>query len=69
MLEVRRPQGQSIYDPEVQISLENQLSNLRMGQEQARYLDSLKDRWVAGDIDQMRSRLIMIARLRYLSGR
>jgi hypothetical protein len=35
-------------------------------QEQDRYLDSLKDRWVSGDIEEMRRRLLVIARLRYL---
>ena len=67
VLGVEQPPGQSIYDPAVQLGLENELSSIRMGQEQTRYLDSLKDRWVAGDIGQMRERLILIARSRYLA--
>ena len=67
VLGVEQPPGRSIYDPNVQLALENELSSLRLGQEQARYLESLKDRWVAGDINQMRDRLILIARSRYLS--
>lgn len=58
--------GRSIYDPAVQFGLEGELSNMRMVQEQDRYLATLKDRWVSGDIDEMRRRLLAIARLRYL---
>ncbi len=67
VLGVEQPPGLSIYEPSVQLALENELSSLRLGQEQNRYLASLKDRWVAGNIDQMRDRLILIARSRYLS--
>ena len=32
-----------------------------------RYLNTLKDRWVSSDIEEMRRRLLAIARLRYLT--
>ena len=66
ILSIERPAGRTIYDPSVQFSLESELSNVRLMQEQDRYLDSLKDRWVSGDIEDMRRRLLVIARLRYL---
>ena len=69
VLGIEKPPSLSIYDPGVQIGLENELSGIRMQQEQDRYLATLKDRWVAGDIVQMRDRLIVIARIRYFSGR
>ena len=66
---VEKQPGRSLFDPLVQLSLEGELAGLRYAQEQDRYLASLKDRWVAGDIDQMRKRLLLIARIRYLSNR
>ncbi|MCP4797025.1 MAG: hypothetical protein GY885_12800 [Phycisphaeraceae bacterium] len=64
---IEKQPGRSIYDPSVQFGLEGELSNMRMVQEQDRYLSTLKDRWVSGDIDEMRRRLLTIARLRYFS--
>lgn len=66
VLSVERPPGRSLFDPEVQLALENELSTIRFGQEQQRYIESLRDRWVSGSIDAMLSRLLMIARQRYL---
>ena len=66
IIEIRRPPGKSIYDPEVQLSLESELSGLRYTKEQTRYLESLRDRWVADAIEGMRTRLIKIAEARYL---
>ncbi|MCH2160923.1 MAG: hypothetical protein MK085_03515 [Phycisphaerales bacterium] len=66
VLEVVSPPSRSIYDPEVQISIESQLSDLRYRQEQERYLKSLRNRWITDDINQMRLRLLRIARSRYL---
>ena len=63
---IEKQPGRSIYDPSVQFGLESELSNMRLVQEQERYLSTLKDRWVSGDIDEMRRRLLAIARLRYL---
>ncbi|MAC20252.1 MAG: hypothetical protein CMJ22_09740 [Phycisphaerae bacterium] len=66
---VNKQPGRSLFDPVVQLSLEGELAGLRYAQEQDRYLSSLKDRWVAGDIEQMRKRLLLIARVRYLTNR
>ncbi len=66
VLAVERPPARSLYDPEVQLSLENQLSSMRFAQEQDRYISSLSDRWVADNLDRMLARLLAISRLRYL---
>ncbi len=66
VLAVEQPPVRSLYDPEVQLSLENQLSSMRFAQEQDRYIDSLRDRWVSESLDAMLGRLITIARLRYI---
>ena len=66
VLSIERPPGRSLFDPEVQLALENELTTIRFGQEQERYIDSLRDRWVADNIDAMLTRLLMIARQRYL---
>jgi hypothetical protein len=66
VIAVEQPTGRSLYDPEVQLSLENQLSSMRFAQEQERYIDSLRDRWVSENLDRMLARLLTIARLRYL---
>ena len=68
VLEVISPPGRSIYDPEVQIVIESQLSDLRYRQEQERYLKSLRNRWITEDINKMLVRLIRIAISRYLPG-
>ena len=67
VLSLERPPGRTIYEPGVQFGLENELSNVRMVQEQDRYIESLKDRWVSSDINDMRRRLLAIARLRYIT--
>lgn len=64
---IEKQPGRSIYDPSVQFGLESELSNMRLVQEQERYLNTLKDRWVSSDIEEMRRRLLAIARLRYLT--
>ena len=69
VLGVDQAEGQSIYSPAVQIAIENELAGMRFSQEQARYIASLRDRWVAGDIEAMRTRLIALTRARYFSGR
>lgn len=66
VLSVEQPPGRSLYDPEVQLALENELSSIRFGQAQERYIESLRDRWVAENIDAMLTRLLVIARQRYL---
>jgi hypothetical protein len=66
VLAVEQPPGRSLYDPQVQLALENQLSNMRFAQEQDRYIASLRDRWVSDNLDAMLARLLTITRLRYL---
>lgn len=65
VLAVDQPPGRSIYDPEVQLMLESELVATRFSQEQTRYIDSLRDRWVSGSIAGMLERLRAIARQRY----
>ena len=66
ILDIRKPEGRSIYDPQVQLSLESELSGIRFAKEQDRYLSSLRDQWVAEAIEDMRVRLIKIAESRYV---
>ncbi len=66
VIAVDQPPGRSLYDPDVQLSLENQLSSMRFAQEQDRYIVSLRDRWVADNLNAMLARILTIARLRYL---
>ena len=66
VLEISSPPARSIYDPEVQIQIESQLSDLRYRQEQERYLKSLRNRWITDDINKMLIRLLRIALNRYL---
>ncbi len=66
VMAVDQPPGRSLYDPEVQLFLESQLSSTRFAQEQDRYISSLRDRWVADNLDRMLARLLTIARERYL---
>jgi hypothetical protein len=66
VMAVDQPPGRSLYDPEVQLFLESQLSSTRFAQEQDRYISSLRDRWVADNLDRMLARLLTIARQRYL---
>ncbi len=65
-LQIVQAEGMSIYDPEVQISLEAQLSDIRFRTEQNRYLSSLRNRWISEDINKMLIRLRKIAFNRYL---
>ncbi|MBX3355202.1 MAG: peptidylprolyl isomerase [Phycisphaeraceae bacterium] len=57
--------SRSLFDPEVQISIRNELEQTRLWQEQERYFDSLRNRWITESIDDMRMRLIEIALRRY----
>ena len=65
-LDIVQSKGMSIYDPEVQIGLESQLSDSRFRTEQNRYLSSLRNRWISEDINKMLVRLRKIAFNRYL---
>jgi hypothetical protein len=66
ILAVDRPPGLSLFDPMVQLSLQESLRARRFAVEQRRYLQSLRRRWVSEDIGKMRERLIAIAVDRYL---
>jgi len=64
--EVTRPEGRSLYDPEVQQMLDARIRQQRMAQEQSRYLLTLVRRSATqDDMDQMLDRLLAIAMLRY----
>jgi len=57
--------AQSIFDPKLQLQLRRQLENQRYGQEQYRYLQSIRTRWIAEDLTEMKKRLIQFALERY----
>lgn len=65
VLDVRQPNGKSIWDPAVQLSLRSDLENSRAMREQNRYLFTLRDKWISSDFDDMRRRLVAIAIQRY----
>ena len=48
--------------------LRNQIGSMRYGQQEARYLDSLRRRWVNDDIMKMEVRLVELALRRYWQG-
>ena len=62
------PPSRSIFDPDVQLMLRNQISSLRYSQQEARYLDSLRRRWVNDDIRSMEIQLVELALRRYWQG-
>lgn len=66
ILAVVQPPGASLFDPLVQLGLQEALRARRFSVEQQRYLQSLRRRWVSEDIGKMRERLIAIAVDRYL---
>lgn len=63
-----RPPSRSIFDAAVQLGLRRQLEQIRYGQEQERYLLTLRRRWVNDDIRKMEVRLVEIALRRYWQG-
>jgi len=65
ILEIENRPTRTLYDPEVQILLRNELQARREAIERARYIQGLRQRWIAEDIDEMRFRLIDIALTRY----
>lgn len=66
ILEIDRPVARSLYDPSVQIPLRSSLERQRLMQEEERYFQALRSRWISDDIDQMRARLVDVALRRYL---
>lgn len=65
ILRREQPPARSLFDPTVQIRLRNELERYRLNQEQVRYFEALRSRWISDDIDEMRLRLIDIALRRY----
>ncbi len=63
--EVTSAPGRSIYDPEVQTAIIEELKERRFSVEIQNYIQSLKRRWVADDLDQMWTRLLTVAFQRY----
>ncbi|MFO0873174.1 MAG: hypothetical protein U0575_04285 [Phycisphaerales bacterium] len=59
------PPPRTIFDPEVQIGIRQELQAIRDTEERERYIASLRERWIAENIDEMRVRLIDIALKRY----
>jgi hypothetical protein len=62
------PPGRSIFDPVVQLGIRNKLTSIRYDQQESRYLDSLRRRWVNDDIRKMEIRLVELALRRYWQG-
>jgi len=61
-----QPEARSLFDPDVQLRLRAELQNQRRFQEQSKYFEALRSRWISDDIDQMRIRLVDIALQRYM---
>jgi hypothetical protein len=57
--------SRSIFEPKLQLQLRRQLEGERFGQEQYRYLKSLKSRWIAEDLTNMKARLLQFTLDRY----
>jgi hypothetical protein len=65
VVEVKRPECRSIYDPVVQLGLRNIILARRANAEWTRYVNSLLERGVYDELDEMAERLYQIALLRY----
>lgn len=65
VLDVSTPSSRSIYDPEVQLSIEDELRARRRIIERERYYKSLRSRWVTDDILRIERKLVDIALQRY----
>lgn len=65
ILAIDRPPMRSLYDPEVQLQLENEIKRRREIIEQERYITSLRSRWVTDDIGAMERKLLEICLERY----
>ena len=59
------PPSRSIFDAGVQLTIKNQLQAIRYDDEERKYLESLRRRWVNDEIKKMELRLIDIALRRY----
>jgi hypothetical protein len=65
VLDIETPGSRSIYDPDVQLSIEDELRARRRIIERERYFESLRSRWVTDDISRIERKLIDIALQRY----
>jgi hypothetical protein len=65
VVEVQRPESRSIYDPQVQLGLRNTILARRANAEWNRFVNSLLERGVYDELDEMAERLYQIALLRY----
>ncbi|MDY7109979.1 MAG: hypothetical protein SYC29_15210 [Planctomycetota bacterium] len=63
--EIDRPPGRSLYDPDVQRLLIDNLRNARRGEERDRYVKSLLERGIYDELDEMHEQLLIIAMRRY----
>ena len=59
------PPSRTIFEPGVQLTIRNRLESIRYDDEERKYLDSLRRRWVNDEIKKMELRLIDIALRRY----
>ncbi len=57
--------ARSIFNTALQLQLRRQIENQRYGIEQQHYFATLRTRWVASDLEAMKSRLISITMIRY----
>ena len=66
IIEEDRPEPRSLYEPDVQLQLRDQLLGQRERIEQDRYLASLQSPTLRREMERMRTRLVLIALRRYL---
>ena len=65
VVEVQRPGARSIYEPSVQLGLRNSIRARRANREWFRYVNSLLERGVYDELEEMAERLYQIAMDRY----
>jgi hypothetical protein len=65
LLPSEKAAARSIFDPQLQLQLRRQLEGERYGQEQFRYFNSLRTRWVTEDLATMKARLVQFTLDRY----
>lgn len=63
--EVKQPPARDIYDPDVQRSLNDYLYNVRFNEQFMHYRQTLFQRGIFDELDDMRDRLLAIAIVRY----
>lgn len=65
VVEITPATSRSLYDPEVQLALQNHVLQTRRAVEQERYFNELIAENISSDLDEMRRRLIRIGEVRY----